>query len=132
MAQFSDKSKGILATCHPKLIAICNTAIMRFDFSVISGHRGEEEQKRAFESGNSHLGFPHSKHNKEPSMAVDLAPFPIDWDDTGRFKLLAGYILGLAVALKIELRWGGAWGEDFNMENQRLVDLGHFELKERR
>ena len=132
MAQFSDKSKGILATCHPKLIAICNTAIMRFDFSVISGNRGEKEQNRAFAAGNSHLGFPHSKHNKEPSMAVDLAPFPIDWDDTGRFKLLAGYILGLAVALKIELRWGGAWGEDFNMENQRLVDLGHFELKERR
>lgn len=74
------------------------------------------------------MSFPHSKHNKTPSMAVDLAPYPIDWKDTGRFKLLAGYIFGLAVALEIRLRWGGAWVEDFNMENQRLVDLGHFEL----
>jgi len=130
MPEFSEKSKRILATCHPKLIAVCNTAIMRFDFSVISGHRVEQEQNTAFRLGNSHLTFPHSKHNKEPSMAVDLAPYPIDWEDTGRFKLLAGYILGLSEALEIRLRWGGAWVEDFNMENQRLVDLGHFEIIE--
>jgi len=130
MPQFSEKSKRILATCHPKLIAVCNTAIMKFDFSVISGHRVEQEQNTAFRLGNSHLTFPHSKHNKTPSMAVDLAPYKIDWEDTGRFKLLAGYILGLAVALEIRLRWGGAWAEDFNMENQRLVDLPHFELIE--
>ena len=130
MAQFSEKSKRILATCHPKLVAVCNTAIMRFDFSVISGNRVEQEQNQLFRDGKSHLTFPHSKHNKKPSMAVDLAPFPIDWEDTGRFKLLAGYLLGLSTALEIDIRWGGDWNRDFNMENQRFNDLPHFELIE--
>ncbi len=128
MPEFSEKSKAILATCHPKLIALCNTAIMRFDFSVISGHRGEEEQNRLFKDGKSHLAYPHSKHNKTPSMAVDLAPYKIDWEDAGRFKLLAGYLLGITVALEINIIWGGDWNGDFNMKNQRFHDLPHFEL----
>lgn len=129
MPEFSEKSKRILATCHPKLIALCNTAIMRFDFSVISGHREEEEQNRLFRDGKSHLTFPHSRHNKIPSTAVDLAPYPIDWEDTGRFKLLAGYLLGIAVALEIDIIWGGDWNGDFDMENQRFHDLPHIQLK---
>lgn len=128
MAQFSEKSKRILATCHPKLIILCDTAIRKFDFSVISGNRGEKEQNRAFATGNSHLGFPHSKHNKAPSMAVDLAPWPIDWGNTGRFILLGGYLLGISIALEIDIRWGGSWTNDFKMENQRINDYGHFEL----
>ncbi len=128
MPEFSEKSKRILATCHPKLIALCNTAIMKVDFSIISGHREKEEQNQLFKDGKSHLTFPHSKHNKTPSMAVDLAPFPIDWEDTGRFKLLAGYLLGIAVALEIDITWGGDWNGDFDMENQRFHDLPHIEL----
>ena len=130
MAEFSEKSKKILATCHPKLIALCNTAIMKFDFSVTSGHRGEKEQNRAFDVGNSHLRFPHSKHNKEPSMAVDLAPYPIDWEDTGRFKLLAGYLLGISIALEIDIRWGGDWDMDNRVDDEKWRDLAHFELIE--
>ena len=128
MPEFSEKSKRILATCHPKLIALCNTAIMRVDFSILSGHRGQKEQTKLMSDGKSHLGYPHSKHNKTPSMAVDLAPFPIDWQDTERFVLLAGYLLGIAVALEIDIRWGGNWSGSFQMEDQRLVDLPHIEL----
>ncbi len=128
MPEFSEKSKAILATCHPKLIALCNTAIMRVDFSIISGWRGKEEQNELLAQGKSHLGFPHSKHNKKPSMAVDLAPYPIDFNNIERFILLGGYLLGISVALEIKIRWGGNWSGTFQMEEQKLADYGHIEL----
>lgn len=133
MPEFSEKSKRILATCHPKLIALCNTAIMRVDFTIISGFRTEEEQSKLLMAGKSHLGFPHSKHNrvfeeKPRSEAVDWAPYPIDWEDTNRFILLGGYFLGISRALEIGIRWGGNWSGSFQMEKQKLVDLGHIEL----
>lgn len=128
MPKFSEKSQTILMTCHPKLISLANLAIQDFDFAVISGFRSEDEQNQIFLEKKSHLTFPHSKHNQHPSMAFDLAPWPIDWEDRSRFILLGGYMMGLAKGLGIDCRWGGDWNGDFNMKNQRFHDLGHLEL----
>ena len=38
--------------------------------------------------GRSKLSWLESKHNCEPSRAVDIAPYPIDWDDRERFSHL--------------------------------------------
>jgi hypothetical protein len=95
-------------------------AIKRYDFTVLCGHRGEEEQTRAYEAGNSKLRYPMSKHNSEPSMAVDIAPYPIDWDDIGRFQELAAIVLEEAALAKIPLRWGGNW--------KNFKDYPHYEL----
>ena len=139
MGQFSKLSQERLATCHPQLIRLANIVVLTFDIVVVCGFRNEEEQTKALKEGKSHLGWPHSKHNKSLpdgmpcSEAFDLAPFnskeePIDWADAKRFILLGGYVLGVAEIIGIPIRWGGDWDNDTFMNDQRLHDLPHFEL----
>ena len=97
-------------------------AILKYDFSILQGYRGEEEQNAAYEAGNSKLKYPDSKHNSLPSRAVDCAPYPIDWDDTERFKEMACVILEEASVAGVKLRWGGNW--------KTFKDYPHFELED--
>ena len=60
-------------------------------------------QGRAFLDGKSKLDWPHSKHNRTPSLAVDIAPYPIDWKDTGAFMVLRGFVLARAAALGLKV-----------------------------
>ena len=124
MPHFSEKSKQRLSTCHPWLQDICNEGIKIYDFSVLCGHRNETAQMIAFQEGRSKLEWPKSKHNKTPSLAVDLAPYPIDWKDLERFYHLAGIIKGLAFQMKIPITWGGDW--------LNFKDYPHYEIKENR
>lgn len=87
---------------------------------VICGHRGKEDQNKAFEAGTSKLKFPRSLHNKSPSLAVDLSPIPLDWNNTERFKEMADVVMKAAVDLGIALVWGGSW--------KGFPDLPHFQL----
>lgn len=120
MPSFSNRSKERLMTCHAKLQEIMLDAIAIKDFSVLCGHRGEEEQNKAFDSGNSKAQWPFSKHNRLPSHAVDIVPYPLDWDDTEDFAELAGIIKAIAHTKGIPIRWGG----DF----KSIKDMPHFEL----
>jgi len=60
-------------------------------------------------------------------MAVDVAPYPIDWDDLPRFRRFAYYVIGMADGLGVTLRWGGDWDSDPKTKNN-FDDLVHFEL----
>ncbi len=128
MPKFGRRSTLRLDTCHPDIQKVCNAAIKFMDFSIIVGERNEEQQTAAFLAGNSQVEYPNSTHNKTPSEGIDVAPFPIAWDDRERFTLLAGVILGMAFLMGIELRWGGDWNQDTEVEDNRFDDLGHFEL----
>ena len=119
MPRFSDTSHAKLLTCHKDLQDICNEAIKIYDFAVICGHRTKEEQQKAFDAGFSKVRWPDSKHNKTPSLAVDLVPYPIDWNDRERFQQLAGIIKGIAHSKLIKIEWGGDW---------KMQDLPHFQL----
>lgn len=131
MPHFSLTSRQRLASCHPDLQRVLEKAIEDGpDFTVLCGYRGPVEQHLAYSEGRSQLCFPKSPHNVSPSRAVDLAPYPIDWDDTDRFRLLAGYILGVADGLGVKLRWGGDWDCDYDEGDERFRDLPHFELLE--
>ena len=127
MPAFSRKSIDRLETCDHRIQMVLKRAITRVDFTVLCGHRGKEEQNDAYERGASKLQWPQSKHNRTPSLAVDIAPFPIDWDNLERFRALAAIIMDEAAKLNIKLRWGG----DFNMNGKpddKFVDMPHFEL----
>ena len=100
MPTFSKTSEQKLATCHQDLMVIFSNVIKITDCSVICGHRGKKEQNAAFDKGFSMLKYPQSKHNKTPSMAVDVVPYPIDWSDEKRFRELAGIVKGVAFMLK--------------------------------
>lgn len=127
MPSFSQKSLQKLSTCHPSLQNICMSAIEIYDFSVLCGYRGEPEQQMLFAQEKSKLHYPHSKHNKTPSCAVDIAPYPIDWENKERFYLLAGIMFGIARERNIKLRWGGDWEMNWQHKSA-FIDLPHFEL----
>ena len=128
MPTFGQRSLTNLHTAHPDLQKVCNEAIKLYDFSVICGHRDKAKQDKAVRNGKSKTPFPKSKHNSLPSLAVDLAPYPIDWNDTSRFYFLAGVMMGCAEKVGVKLRWGGDWNGDGDFK-ERFRDLPHFELK---
>lgn len=69
---------------------------------------------------------------------MDVAPYPIDWGTEGsaeerrkalaRFYHFAGYVLAVADAQGVGLRWGGDWDGDQTFTDQAFDDLVHFEL----
>ena len=128
MPQLSEKSAQLLSTCDTRLQQVCMAAIKIIDFTIITGYRDKAAQDKALKDGNSKLAYQLSKHNIFPSLAIDIAPFPIDWNDKERFILLAGIILGIASEQNIKLRLGGDWDSDFNLKENRFSDLGHFEV----
>lgn len=128
MPAFGTRSRSRLETCHPDLKRLFYAVVREFDCSVLCGYRDRDKQDRYFEEGKSKLKFPDSKHNKMPSMAIDIAPYPIDWDDINRFYYFAGYVKGKAEELGIKVRWGGDWDSDTEVKDQTFNDLPHFEL----
>lgn len=128
--QFSERSKRNLSEAAPPLQKLFNEVIKYYDCAVICGHRGQAEQDAAYHAGTSQKKFPESKHNQTPSLAVDVVPYPIDWQDKERFRYFGGLVKGLAIGLGIPIRWGGDWDGDNDFTDQTLHDLPHFEIEE--
>ena len=129
MAKFGKASKQRLSTCHEDLQKVFNEVIKYVDCSILEGHRGAERQDRLFEEGKTKVKYPKGRHNASPSRAVDVAPYPIDWDDRERFHLFAGFVIGIARGMGITLRWGGDWNMNFEVDDNKFDDFPHFELK---
>ena len=133
--KYSKISKSRLGEAHKDLQLVFKEVLKHFDHSIICGHRGEQEQDTAFESGFSKVKFPNSKHNQLPSMAVDAIPFPIDWNDTKRMIHFAGYVMATAKMFKDkglithDFRWGGDWDRDTDLKDNVFQDYPHFELR---
>ena len=125
---FGRTSKARLSTCHPQLQAVFNEVIKGWDCSILCGERPEEDQNEAYSSGRSTVQYPNSKHNTSPSLAVDVAPYPIDWDDLGRFYMFAGYVMRIAEDMNIKIRYGGDWDGDKHTTDHKFKDLPHWEL----
>lgn len=130
MPKFGDVSRRRLLTCDQRLIMVCEASIQRIDFMVLCGHRNKKEQDEAVKNGFSKLKWPRSKHNKSPSMAVDIAPWPLDWNDIGRFVHLADIVLDEGRKLSIKIRWGGDWNRNGKWSDEKFLDLPHFEIDE--
>lgn len=128
MYKFSKKSLELLSQCDERLQKLCYEVIKVMDISILVAYRGQEEQDKAFAEKKSKLKFPNSKHNKVPSLAVDVAPYPIDWADERRFYFMMGIFKAKADSLGIKIRLGGDWGSDNNFQNDGFVDLPHIEL----
>ena len=128
MPKFGRKSREKLATCEKELQNLFNEVVRHFDCSVLVGYRGRNEQDTAYESGHSKVKWPNGKHNSNPSLAVDVAPYPIDWDDRERFIYFGGFVKGCAYQLGLPLRWGGDWDNDSQLSDNKFDDLVHFEL----
>lgn len=60
--------------------------------------------------------------------AVDLAPWPIDWNNSRRFQTLAGVMMRAALDESVHIRWGKDWNENGKYEEKGETDGPHFEL----
>lgn len=149
MASFGSASRGRLNTCDEALQVLFNDVVMKYDCSIIEGHRIKEKQNEYFDKGVSKVRYPYGKHNSFPSQAADVGPYlpnrgipwpqtPTDWNDRNQrndyikdmmqFAHFAGYVEGKADAMGIELRWGGDWDRDNDLRDNHFDDLVHFEL----
>ena len=129
MPRFGKSSKKRLLTCDDRLQKVFNEVIKHVDCSVLEGHREKDRQNKLYEEGKTKVKYPNGRHNRQPSSAVDVTPYPVDWKDRERQTLFAGFVIGVASQMGIKLRWGGDWDQDFQVVDNRFDDFPHFELK---
>tara|TARA_R100001530_G_scaffold49678_1_gene37103 strand:+ start:1275 stop:1667 length:393 start_codon:yes stop_codon:yes gene_type:complete len=129
MPRYSKRSKERLATCDEKLQGVFNEVIKHVDCSILEGHRSKERQNKLYDEGRTKVRYPDGRHNFNPSRAVDVTPYPVDWEDRERQTLFAGFVLGTARSMGINLRWGGDWDQDFQVMDNRFDDFPHFEIR---
>ena len=138
MPRYSEASNNRLLTCDQRLVLLFEEVISIVDCTILCGARSKYDQDEAFRTGHSKLKWPHSKHNVAEadtdrdlptlSMAIDVAPSPVQWKNSKRFYHFAGVVRGMAFQLEIPIRWGGDWDGDWDLDDQTFMDLVHFEL----
>ena len=130
MPRYSKRSKDRLATCDQRLQDVFNEVIKHVDCSILEGHRNKERQNKLYDEKRTKVKYPNGRHTSNPSKAVDVTPYPVDWEDRERQTLFAGFVLGIARGMGYKLRWGGDWDQDFQVMDNRFDDFPHFEIKE--
>lgn len=111
---------------HPVLKLLMEKAIETspLDFTIIETVRTKEQQIINIKKGVSKTV--KSRHIPEVnksgySEAVDIATYPIDWNNIERFKQLAIHIKKTADLMNIKIEWGGDW--------KTFKDYPHWQLK---
>ena len=145
MPNFSEIDLKKLETCHKDLQMVFKLAVNIFPIKILWAERGEFEQNKAFELGNSKVRYPDSKHNLKPperekSHAVDASPDPIPYEwgtipkdfniltyaelsklikARAKFYYFAGIIKACAFFLKLIgfIEHSVIWGGDWDSDN---------------
>lgn len=124
MYKFGKRSKNRLKGVKPELVSVLNELIKVMDVTIIEGLRTEARQEKLVAEGASKTKY--SKHLS--GRAVDLAPYPIAWEDRERFHYMGGMVRGIAKEMGIKVRWGGDWDSDGEIRDNSFDDLVHVEL----
>ena len=131
MPRFGKRSKKRLEGVNPDLRKVLDYVVKFYDITIIEGKRSQERQNELVKQGKSKTKF--GKHVS--GDAVDIAPYPIDWNSRDDFHLLGGFVLGVAASMNINIRWGGDWNASSLFKGQRTTkdnnfdDLVHFEIR---
>jgi len=125
MPKFGKRSKERLRGVDARLVSVLNELVKIMDVTIIEGLRSEQRQEKLLKEGSTKTKF--SKHIT--GKAVDLAPYPIDWEDRDRFHYMGGMIRGSAKQLNVNVRWGGDWDGDGETKDNKFDDLVHVEIK---
>ncbi len=124
MYKFGKRSKERLKGVDHRLIMILDELIKIMDVTIIEGLRSAERQEQLLKKGATKVKY--SKHME--GKAVDLAPYPIDWEDRDTFHYMAGMVRGIGHLLNIKVRVGADWDSDGNTKDNSFDDLVHIEL----
>ena len=133
-ARSLERLKGV----HPDLVRVVKRAIAisSQDFSVLEGVRSLARQKELYAKGRTAPGpkvtwTMNSKHRKQADgfgHAVDLVPFPLDWNTTSKFNAIADAVFRAAEVEGVAIRWGADWDRDGKPRERGESDSPHFEL----
>ena len=129
---FGKRSKERMKTLHPDMVRVLNRAMsfQIMDFSVLETLRTVERQKHLVDTGASKtMNSKHLVHRDGFSHAFDVAPYPIDWQDTGRFYILNGIIRAAAEVEGVNIRTGADWDSDGLILDHSFHDLPHYEKR---
>lgn len=112
------RSLQSLSGVHPDMVAVVKRAIeiTDQDFTVIEGIRNINRQRELYKAGKSTTM--NSRHIT--GHAVDMVPWPVDWNDLERFEVMSEAMKTAAEELDIPIVWGGDW--------KSFYDAPHFEL----
>lgn len=112
------RSKQNLSGVHPDLCSVVELAIKLTsqDFMVIEGVRNINRQRELVATGKSKTM--NSRHLT--GHAVDLCPYPVDWEDADKFIAISVAMKEAAKELDVSIEWGGDWKNGW--------DKPHFEL----
>ena len=147
----SKLSLGRLEGVNPALVKVVKRAIeiTQQDFLVVEGVRSKEQCYINYGKGRTAAqciakGVPasyaqpklakvtwlnnplSSKH--VTGKAVDLVPYPVDWNDLTKFDQVAKAMFAAADELGVSIRWGADWDNDGNYREKGEYDSPHFEL----
>lgn len=147
----SKLSLNRLQGVDPNLVAVVKRAIELTpqDFMVVEGLRSKEQCYINYGKGRtaaqcSAKGVPakyakpnlakvtwlnnplSSKH--ATGRAVDLVPYPVDWNDLSKFDQIAKAMFTAAKELGVSIRWGADWDNDGKYREKGEYDSPHFEL----
>jgi len=129
--KFSQRSRQALLEVHPALVSVVELALKKTeqDFMVVEGVRSPERQRQLYAQGRTApgpkvtwtLNSNHFKKSDGYGHAVDLVPYPVDWDDIDKFKAISLAMFDAAQELCVKIEWGGNW--------KKNKDYPHFEYK---
>ena len=125
MPRFGRRSKERLKGVDERLVNVANELVKIMDCTVLEGLRTKERQSKLISEGKSKTKY--SKHIE--GKAIDIAPYPIDWEDRERFHYMGGMARGIGHALGVTVRWGGDWDSDGEVKDNNFDDLVHIELR---
>jgi len=132
------QSRARLEGVHPDLVKVVELAIKKTatDFLVLEGVRTPARQKELYAQGRTRPGqvvtwtltSNHFAKADGFGHAVDLAPYPVDWNDLKKFDAIAKAMFAAGAELGIKIRWGADWDQDGRPRERGESDSPHFEL----
>ena len=125
MPRFGKRSRERMRGVDSRLINVMNELIKLMDVTIIEGLRTKERQEELVAKGASKTKF--SKHIE--GKALDVAPYPIDWENRDGLYYMGGMIRGIAQQLGYDIRYGGDWDSDGQTKDNNFDDLVHIEIK---
>ena len=105
--------------------------ISEVDFTVMEGVRTLGRQRELYAQGRTAPGkivtwTMKSRHIE--GKAVDLVPYPLDWNDIDKFNKIKEAMFQAARELGVNLRWGADWDQDGHYREKGETDSPHFEI----
>jgi len=143
------RSLNALSGVHPDLVRVVKRAIevTTQDFMVLEGVRTVQRQREGRTAAKLRavgvepalakptmrkvtwtLKSNHIAQADGYGYAVDLVPYPVDWNDLAKFDAIADAMMQAAAELDVSIRHGGDWNRNGKRRERGETDSPHFEL----